>query len=194
MKKLQLLIVLSLIFVLSCNQDQKKRLSQEATTEYINKGNQIAGSSFKALASELKAALARGGIPEAIDYCNVQAMPITDSLSEAYNAEIRRTSLKTRNPENKPTEIEKEILLGYQKLQAQGDTLRPAVHLVDNNKILFTAPIMVQPLCLNCHGEVGKALQEKNYEMIAQRYPQDQATGYNAGDFRGMWSIRFDRE
>ncbi len=184
-------VIVLIVFAGACNNQTQNRLSQEETTQYLQKGKEITQSSFKALSSELKAALARGGIEEAIAYCNIEAMPITDSLSEAYDVKIRRTSLQARNPGNKPTEEEKEILEGYMELHKQGDTLRPAVHRIGKDKVLFTAPIMVQPLCLNCHGEIGKSLQEKNYEIIRKHYPEDQATGYQMGDFRGMWSIEF---
>jgi hypothetical protein len=29
--------------------------------------------------------------------------------------------------------------------------------------------------------------------MIEERYPDDRATGYELGDLRGMWSIRWAR-
>ena len=185
------LIMTSLLWLVSCNNNTQKRLSQEETAKYLKQGKEITQNTFKALSSELKAALARGGIEEAISYCNIQAMPITDSLAKAYDVKIKRTSLKTRNPDNAPNEKEQEILEGYLKLHQQGDSLKPSVHRIGVDKVLFTAPIMVQPLCLNCHGEVGKSLQQANYEIIKNHYPDDHASGYEMGDFRGMWSVEF---
>lgn len=162
--------------------------------KYLTEGKTIATETFKALSSELKGALARGGVPEAISYCNIQAMPITDSLSKRYNAEIKRTSLKIRNPMNAPDSLELAILKEYRRKFENGDSLHPQILPVGDNKVLFSAPIMVKPLCLNCHGETGKQIQDTSYAIIQKHYPADQATGYDAGDLRGMWSIRFNTE
>ncbi|MDZ7740527.1 MAG: DUF3365 domain-containing protein [Bacteroidota bacterium] len=132
--------LLALSFLFSCNSNHQNRLSQEETAKHLKQGKEIAQSSFKASSSELKAALARGRIEEAISYCNIEAMPITDSLSKAYGVTIRRTGLQARNPENKPTEKEKEILEGYLKLHHRETACRPAVHRIGKDRVLFTAP------------------------------------------------------
>ncbi|MCF8234412.1 MAG: DUF3365 domain-containing protein [Bacteroidales bacterium] len=182
-------IMLTAMMIAACNGPQR-----HDENKYLSQGKTIATETFNALSSELKAALARGGVPEAISYCNIQAMPITDSLSKLYNADIKRTSLNIRNPMNAPDSLELAILNEYQRKFENGDSLHPQILPVGENKVLFTAPIMVKPLCLNCHGEIGKQIQDTSYAIIRKHYPEDQATGYKAGDLRGMWSIRFNTE
>ena len=46
-----------------------------------------------------------------------------------------------------------------------------------------TEPVMMKPMCLACHGaEVAPEVQA----AIAERYPDDRATGYRAGELRGV--------
>jgi cytochrome c551/c552 len=45
------------------------------------------------------------------------------------------------------------------------------------------------PTCIKCHG--GKTdITESTQKMIAQKYPNDKAIGYQMGDLRGMWKIK----
>jgi hypothetical protein len=48
---------------------------------------------------------------------------------------------------------------------------------------------MVQERCLQCHGDPAKFTPEVR-KILASRYPADMATGYKAGDLRGMLSVR----
>jgi len=42
---------------------------------------------------------------------------------------------------------------------------------------------------LNCHGSESELMPEVN-SLIAQKYPDDKATGYRTGDLRGAVSIK----
>jgi hypothetical protein len=48
------------------------------------------------------------------------------------------------------------------------------------------APIPTQPLCLTCHGDPATFSPELK-EALAVHYPNDQATGFKAGDLRGVF-------
>ncbi len=160
------------------------------TTAWMRKGGEIAALSFQALSSELKQALQRGGVSEAVQYCNLKAYPIVDSLSKVHRARIRRTTFRTRNPKDRPDPTEAALLHRMEAARAAGQQPRPLVQRIAPDTVLFAAPILTQPLCLQCHGEVGKDIDPDDYAIIRQLYPDDQATGYQAGDLRGMWSIR----
>jgi cytochrome c553 len=45
--------------------------------------------------------------------------------------------------------------------------------------------------CLKCHGTPGVDQDASSQAKIQRLYPQDEATGYAEGDFRGLWSIRW---
>ena len=172
------------------NADTISGLSIQKQTEYIKKGKMIAKESFYALGKQLKGAMKSGGVQKAVSYCNVKAIPMIDSLSRVHNALIKRTTLKTRNALDAPDELETKLLKSYQKAKKNGETLKPKL-TEDAPYILFTAPIVINPLCLKCHGTIGTEIAESDYKTIAELYPNDKATAYKIGELRGMWSIRF---
>ena len=183
------------LMMASClQQTGNTSLSEEEKASYLEKGKAIAQASFKALSSQLMKAMQTQGLEGAVTYCNVKALPITDSLSEAYQATISRTTLQPRNPANSPDEAEKALLEAYHATMASGGRPAPQVTTLEDGQVLFTAPIMLKGQCLQCHGTVGQELPEQHYTLIQQLYPEDQATGYSKGDLRGMWSIRFAAE
>ena len=185
------ILVFSCLFFILLKKKKKTDSTSGVEKEYLEKGKQIAGATFAVLSGQLQAALQEGGVPEAIRYCNINAFPLVDSLSKVYEADIKRTALRLRNPGNAPTEAESSVLEAYAKKHGKGETLNPMVQFNDQDVAVFYAPILVNEFCLNCHGKIGETLSEANYELIKSRYPQDAATGYMAGDLRGMWRISF---
>lgn len=184
--------------LLSCRQNageketvQVPALNETQRAAYLEKGKAIAGATFTALSSRLQAALQEGGVPNAIEYCQLNAYPLVDSLSEVHQATIRRTTLKVRNPEDQPTALEREILETYARQDAGGEKIGPMVKALEGQEVAFFAPIRTNAFCLQCHGMPGENLKEEDYALIRQHYPEDQAIGYQDGDLRGMWSIRF---
>ncbi|MCC5930566.1 MAG: DUF3365 domain-containing protein [Cyclobacteriaceae bacterium] len=158
-------------------------------------GSNIASQSQKALGSHLQKAIQEGGIGYAIDFCNVRAIPITDSLESHYQARIKRASLNYRNPVDAPDDLEKTILEAYQYNQQNDLALEDNVQKHGDDVILFTRAIQVEnPLCLNCHGTPGREMLTATQELIDAKYPNDQAIGHEMGSLRGMWSIRLSKK
>jgi hypothetical protein len=200
------------IILLSCNPPSLDRESQRIVKKELESrkiikatdgdilaaaqatGNLIAAASQEALSTELMKAFKDRGLLEAIKYCNLKAIPVTDSLGSEYKAVIRRTSLNTRNPENDPGSLEEEILEAYQFTHDNNQQIGENVQML-NDEILYTKPIVINnALCLNCHGTPGKELLPENHEVIKGLYPDDNAVGYSMGDLRGMWSIRLSKK
>jgi hypothetical protein len=172
----------------------KKVSNSDVTEKAYQMGNLIAASAQQALFFELSNAIQQKGIDHALTYCSQKAIPLTDSLSKVHNVSISRTSLKLRNPKNQPNDFEKEILEAYQYNQEHDLELKDHVQEIDNQQLLFTRPIIINnPTCLSCHGQSNVDFDEKHYQNIQSLYPKDQATGYLLGDFRGIWSIRFNK-
>ncbi len=154
-------------------------------------GESLAKQTQQLLGSNLKKALKEAGPKGAIEFCNIQAYPLVDSVQQNRDIVIRRTSLKTRNQENNPSAIEKRILEAYHYNQESDQPLTDNVQQLENNYLLYTKPIIINnSLCLNCHGKVGKNVTEETYTLIKELYPGDSATGFELGDLRGMWSIK----
>ena len=52
----------------------------------------------------------------------------------------------------------------------------------------YVEPIVTQPLCLTCHGDVqDPALAAR----IKDEYPEDEATGFQPGDLRGVFWVTY---
>jgi len=184
-KKITILFVL--ISILSC----KTELSKEEEQAFISKGKEITQASFKELSSNLMEQMKLGGPVQAVPFCNHEAMPITNKMAEKFKVTIKRTSDKIRNPKNKASVRELEIINKYQYLLNQGEELTPIVELDKNNQKHYFAPIQLNSKCLTCHGKLEEKLSVKTDSLIKSFYPNDKAIGYTEGDLRGIWSIAF---
>lgn len=184
-------LLLPTIFI-SCSSEGKSPLSEQEKLAYLSKGQEIVATAFAALSSALAQAIQNNGPVGAIEYCQLEALPITDSLSKAFNVGIKRTSDKWRNPANEPTEWELEVINDYQKQLKNNQPLQPKI-LEFDNRIVYVAPIQVSPQCLVCHGQPGQDIAPETLEALASRYPKDTAKGYQAGELRGIWSLSFNQ-
>lgn len=48
--------------------------------------------------------------------------------------------------------------------------------------LVYAEPLVIDAVCLTCHGSVGSDVAA----ALRERYPDDRATGYALGDFRGI--------
>jgi hypothetical protein len=144
-----------------------------------------AGQAFqKALQARLVAALAQGGAPAAVEVCATEAATLAREQSAAAGVRMGRTSDRLRNPANAPPAWARTFVLLSAGEKAK-DVAPLAVDLGAEVGVLL--PIAVRPACLGCHGPAA-GIAPKVKEVLAARYPRDQATGYADGDFRGfLW-------
>lgn len=189
-----ILIAFILAMGYGCQSESQKQTDNKLaydTTVVVNEGQKIAKATFQTLSSNLQKAMQEGGVEYALEFCNVEAMPLTDSLSAHHDVSIRRASHKPRNPYNTADSLEAEVIKQYIKKLESGDKLQPVTY-ADENRITFHAPITItNSLCLNCHGKVNEDISKENLATIQELYPKDQATGFSMGDLRGVWTIRF---
>lgn len=144
------------------------------------------------LVREVTAAMAKEGPAGAVDTCHLKAVPLTNGTVAGLPriVAMKRTSLKLRSPANAPDAAEKLVLDHIQQLLDDGDPPPPL--LVQRVETPGAAPewrvykpVGMMPKCLACHGDPEgqpDALRAK----LAERYPDDQATGYNTGEWRGL--------
>jgi hypothetical protein len=168
----------------------KKITEAELVSKVHEIGNAIALSTKKTLGKNLQNAMQNGGVENAIDFCNLNAMPLVDSLSQYFGAEIRRVSIKVRNQLDLPNDLEQELLDAYAYQWKDSLALQANVQALENDTYLFTKPILIDnALCLSCHGSIENGMLKETDDFIKSKYPADSATGYQLGDLRGMWSI-----
>ncbi|PRY89606.1 Tll0287-like domain-containing protein [Mongoliibacter ruber] len=159
-------------------------------------GNEISQEAQDALIGTLQEAIAEKGVTGAIEFCNVEALPILQEVSDKYNVEVRRASFDYRNPVDAPKEYEAGILDTYVYNMENNLESEPSVQKFENGDVLLYTKAIKIPggLCLNCHGEPGKEIAQETLNKIDELYPEDKAKGHQIGDLRGMWSIRMTKK
>ncbi|MGR3810370.1 Tll0287-like domain-containing protein [Jiulongibacter sp. NS-SX5] len=183
MKKL---FVLNLLFVFSLLACVKQPVR---TNIHIAEGKKIAESTQKVLGSNLMKAMRDGGPAQAIEFCNEQAYPLTDSMALTLHTKIKRVTDKPRNPQNKANKAELIIIKEMKKAMAKGKEVK-AVGLESPNGTRNYYPIITQGLCLSCH---GKNLNNDLTNQLKKLYPNDIARGYEVNELRGLWAIEVNR-
>lgn len=142
---------------------------------------------LKPFKERLKGALVAGmaeGPAHAVDACHLQAPDIAAALS-VDGVAVGRTSHRLRNPANAGPAWATEALQAYLDDPAHR---APVVVALDGGREGYVEPIELQPLCLACHGsELAPPVQA----AIDERYPEDQATGFEAGDLRGVFWVSY---
>ncbi|RIW18549.1 DUF3365 domain-containing protein [Algoriphagus lacus] len=178
------------------NMEIKKLTEVEILDEAMIWGDSITSEAQKQLITNLQKAIEDKGVPGAIEFCNVQALPILSDLSQKYKVEIRRTSNRYRNPADQPTEEEKPLLEAYEYNAEAGVKSDPNIQKFEGGEVfLYTKPIVIpNGMCLSCHGEPGKEINKETLEKLTKLYPNDRATGHKVGDLRGMWSVRIPKK
>lgn len=135
----------------------------------------------------LKAALVEGmqqGPAEAISACREQAPEIADSLS-VDGVVVGRSSHRLRNPDNVAPEWAAPLLQSYLD---DGKDRAPRVVAISDDRWGYVEAIVVQPLCVSCHGD---SLAPEIRSRIEELYPDDKATGFDVGDLRGIFWAEF---
>ena len=217
MKALLLKSVISIIFfslIIGCSNQKSEKKSdhqkdistsinlQNESYEYvilddslkeklIKRGSKIAKLTASSLQKALKNAITEDGLEYAIEICNIDALNITDSISESESVQIKRLAKKYRNPVNETDSAESELFKSYILEWLGGRQLNPKIIPDDNGHPVYYSPIYVGKLCLNCHGEIGTNIDSKLAKLINELYPEDKATNFKQGQLRGMWSISF---
>ncbi len=150
----------------------------------------------KAFATELKnalkSALKSGGPIAGIEACSKMAPAIAEAQSRKTGWTIGRTSLKPRNHNNAPDAWEKKVLKEFEARKAAGeDPKKMEFYELTQLKgrpvfrYMKAIPTAEKP-CLACH---GKTIKPGIIKKLDQKYSDDRARGYQAGDIRGAFSI-----
>jgi hypothetical protein len=134
------------------------------------------------LMQALQQGMAEGPV-QAIDVCRVEAPAIAASLG-TDQVTIGRASHRPRNPANAPVDWQQGWLNHY-----LGSEDRAAgVTDLGDGRVAYVEPIMTAPLCLACHGaELAGDVQD----ILTMHYPDDQATGFDVGELRGIFWVTF---
>jgi len=196
-----IIALISLVIFSSCKNEPKETVSasekaaeiEEASskinTSYAQIGLDIAFSTKAQLGKNLMGTMKKKGTKEALQFCNVRAIPLTDSMATVHHARITRVSDKTRNPNNKANETELKNIEAFKNALANGDEITPILE-TKNDSVYFYYPIVTNGMCLKCHGNQD-SIENDVLASLKNLYPTDTALGYSENQVRGIWSISF---
>lgn len=159
--------------------------SQPAAADPAVEGRRLVGELKRRLTAALTGAL-RDGPASAVAVCRTEAPAIARALGTG-GAVLGRATRKPRNPANLAAGWQAEALADFERRAAGGAGLDGASwsKRLPDGRTAYAEPLLVQPLCLTCHGPVD-AMPSELRAVLAAQYPDDRATGYAAGDLRGI--------
>ena len=160
----------------------------------VDRARAAADALTKDLMGTLITELSAGGPGTAIRVCSKVAPKIAAEHS-TDGMTVRRVSRKARNPADRPDPYEAAQLERLAALHEKGELPAEVIEVVDvggadsgARTLRYLRPITLKPLCLQCHGDPADFAPEVR-RVLAKRYPDDEATGYRAGDLRGAVSV-----
>ena len=159
--------------------------------ELLDKGKEIARHINSSLINTLMLEINKKGFEDAIAFCSLNAIPITDSISKIKEVSIQRVSHKSRNVNNEANETELQIINQFRK---ENERKHPVIISGNGNSIFYAPIYIVSPLCIKCHGKVDSDIQPEVYKTILAKYPFDKATGFEINELRGLLKIVFDKK
>jgi hypothetical protein len=134
----------------------------------------------------------RGGFVNAVRVCSEVAQEITQQFNKDTGQYARRVSLRYRNPKNISDDYERRKLEEFDFLNHEkrlGNEYVEVVKEEDKEYLRYMRPLVAIPLCLVCHGPKENIPSEIK-AMLAEKYPDDRATGFSVGDVRGTISVK----
>ncbi len=180
-----LIPILLLPVLVSCVGTQEP----EELSSWKARGDTLVAHTFDTLRNTLLRAVGEKGFPGAVDFCNTRAIALTHTFTEEGTL-IKRTSGRLRNPQNAPDTMETRILSMWED-QKKNNLPLADILFRNKEKVHYFKPILIQSMCLNCHGQKNAEIKPDTWEILQQKYPGDSAFGYKEGDLRGAWHISF---
>lgn len=135
---------------------------------------------FEKLSTRLVQAMSEGGPANAIEVCSKDAAKLANEVSSELDLKIGRTSFKLRNPKNAPPNWAATIVE-----QRVSD---PTFVDLPDGKLGAMLPIKLMPQCMACHGPKDQ-IDKEVLTALADRYPDDHATGFKIDDLRGWFWV-----
>lgn len=183
MKKTLLLCLVTASFCVYAAKIETSKLKQQAEIKITAYNHQ--------LNTTLQAHIELGGLKRGVNGCDAVARNMTIQGSN-IGWRLERTSLKVRNPANKPSNWEQTQLQSFQRdFEAGKDISQLKVEQMSSygpGKVLYRymRAIEAEAICMNCH---GAKLSDTVQGHLDAQYPEDQAKGYQIGDLMGAFTL-----
>ncbi|NBW55016.1 MAG: DUF3365 domain-containing protein [Betaproteobacteria bacterium] len=160
-------------------------------SDLLSQSRTISQAMLKELGQKLQSAMADGGAVNAIGVCNTQAPEIAGRVSAQNQVMLSRVGTRARNPVmGVPNDWQSKALAQFEQALARGDKLadlefsETVVKPDGGKEFHFAKPIVLQPMCVSCHGGPEQISPEVKAKLTAL-YPNDKAINYQPGQLRG---------
>lgn len=157
----------------SLNETAALGLGESASTALVQK-----------LGGELKTVMQKDGPVEAVNFCSKNAISLTHEVSKAHGVKMKRVTLQQRNPLNRPTPEETNMMNTWISAMAKAQQPTAVLANVSTGYTYYKPLVITNDVCLKCHGAVEPSTPLG--QALKAAYPTDRATGYKIGDLRGM--------
>ena len=132
------------------------------------------------LMGRLQEVLKAQGPEKAIEVCQNEAPAMAEKVGRSNGVRIGRTSTKLRNPSNRTP--------AWAEAMVAEKVAEPRFIQAPDGGMQAFLPIRLGQACLVCHGP-DNGISPGVRSVLKAKYPQDQATGYQAGDLRGWFWV-----
>lgn len=191
------LFLSSLVF--SCENADSVEKEIESNTQLENStelspleiGQDIAMKTQQILGKNLMNAINSQGSEYAVSFCSTKAISLTDSMAIELNASVKRVSDKNRNPNSGANRAELDYITKAKQSLSNGESPKPQLS-VSGDKQIGYYPILMNQMCMQCHGQTSTDISPETLSKINELYPTDRATGYLPNQLRGIWVVEMD--
>ena len=190
------LLAVCFMVVSSLPADAQKGSKDIAFEKALVDARQVSNRLAEKVRGLLLQEIEKGGFSSAVRVCSETAQEISKKFATQTGYYIRRVSLKYRNPRNAPDDYERRKLEEFDRLNREKKLSNEYVEVVNEQGVeylRYMRPLVAAPLCMNCHGPKENIPPEVKV-IVAEKYPEDRATGFLVGDLRGAISVKITLE
>lgn len=142
--------------------------------------------SLDAMRSGLAGTFGEKGLPADAETFVEVCKPVgikAKQIAEANGWTVIQMAEKNRNPAHKLDTEGREV---FEIFQEDKSVMGVWTYSEMNGKqgVRYFRRITVEPACLACHGE-----KDSRPDFVKEKYPEDKAYGFEAGDLRGIYSV-----
>ena len=154
--------------------------AQAESADQMEVASQAIGGLGSQLMGALMSALGGGGPAAAIGVCQSEAPALASKVGTEHGVRLGRTSFRQRNGDNSPPE--------WARAAVMSETAEELTFRAEDGTLGLLRPILTMGTCLLCHGP-EEAIAADVRAALAERYPDDRATGFESGDVRGYFWV-----
>ncbi|MDO9073019.1 MAG: DUF3365 domain-containing protein [Rubrivivax sp.] len=167
--------------------------AQGSEPPWVPQARSVATSVPPKLLAVLQDEIVRNGPEGAISTCRDQAPALARAASEQSGWQVRRVSLRNRNPKAVPDAWERAALEDFDRRAAAGEPLarleRAETVEKDGRTVQrYMRALPTIDLCMNCHGTPDRVTDAVT-ARLKSLYPDDRAVGYRVGEIRGAMTL-----